>query len=226
MHDPADSPEIVPDCTSRPGSCSGSHGTHSCRRFRNHEGVCRCSCGVSENLVERWLWTLPAIPVKEFLRAEAEEVEQIAEAEEIEFRRRAEIERDKEDEVAERAFAERGFITKDSGARREFPTGSLRDVRDGKGRYDLLPIDSIRRIAQLYERGAAKYGDDNWTLGQPLRSFADSMLRHAFQAAAGATDEDHLAAVCFNAMAIMHHQARIAEGTLPAELDDLPKATR
>ena len=28
------------------------------------------------------------------------------------------------------------YITKDSGQRREFVTGSRRDVADGKGRYD------------------------------------------------------------------------------------------
>lgn len=32
------------------------------------------------------------------------------------------------------------FITKDSGERREFSTGSKRDIATGKGRYDLLPV--------------------------------------------------------------------------------------
>lgn len=32
---------------------------------------------------------------------------------------------------------------KDSGARKEFDTGAVRDIRDGKGRCDLLPLDVI-----------------------------------------------------------------------------------
>lgn len=114
------------------------------------------------------------------------------------------------------------FSTKDSGQRQEFTTGSVRDTRDGKGRYDLLPLHGVRRLAQLYERGADKYGDRNWEKGQPLSRYADSMLRHAFQAAAGYDDEDHWAAVAWNALAVIDHQERIAIGELPAALSDLP----
>lgn len=32
---------------------------------------------------------------------------------------------------------------KDSGERREFDTGAVRDIRKGKGRCDLLPIDTL-----------------------------------------------------------------------------------
>lgn len=114
------------------------------------------------------------------------------------------------------------YPTKDSGQRREFPSGSRRDVREGKGRFDLLPFYGIKRLAGLYERGAVKYGDRNWEKGQPLSSYADSTLRHAFAASAGFTDEDHWAAVAWNALAVIDHQERIAQGHLPAELDDLP----
>lgn len=31
----------------------------------------------------------------------------------------------------------------DSGSRREFPTGAVRDIQEGKGRCDLLPLDII-----------------------------------------------------------------------------------
>lgn len=34
-------------------------------------------------------------------------------------------------------------IIKDSGARREFDTGAVRDIQDGKGRCDLLPLDVV-----------------------------------------------------------------------------------
>ncbi len=35
---------------------------------------------------------------------------------------------------------------KDSGARREFETGAVRDIADGKGRCDLLPLDVVGYI--------------------------------------------------------------------------------
>lgn len=116
------------------------------------------------------------------------------------------------------------FVTKSSGERQEFSTGSRRDTQAGKGRYDLLPPEAIRRYAQLLERGAARYGDRNWELGQPFSRVISSMLRHAFQAAAGQNDEDHLAAVIFNAAALITMQERIAAGALPAELNDLAAA--
>ncbi|MEY2434765.1 MAG: hypothetical protein QOC92_4490 [Acidimicrobiaceae bacterium] len=113
------------------------------------------------------------------------------------------------------------FVTKDSGVRKEFATGSRRDSEAGKGRFDLLPIEAIRRYAQLLERGAEKYEAHNWELGQDFSRVFSSMLRHAFQAAAGETDEDHLSAVLFNAAALITFEERIARGELPPELNDM-----
>ena len=39
-------------------------------------------------------------------------------------------------------------MIKDSGNRREFNTGAVRDIQEGKGRCDLLPLDVI---AELYQ---------------------------------------------------------------------------
>ena len=104
---------------------------------------------------------------------------------------------------------------KDNGVREPFKTGSVRDTRKGKGRHELLPPRAIRRLAEHYERGADKYGDRNWELGQPSSRYLDSLLRHAFRYADGERDEDHLSAIVFNAFGIM-----FAEEYKP-ELDDL-----
>lgn len=114
-----------------------------------------------------------------------------------------------------------GFVTKDSGARREFDTGSVRDVRDGKGRFDLIPAHPVKRLAQLYERGAKKYGDRNWEKGQPLSSYLDSMLRHANDYVGGDRSEDHLIAVVWNAFAFIETERRVQAGLLPNELADV-----
>lgn len=98
------------------------------------------------------------------------------------------------------------FVTKDSGARAEFDTGSQRDSQEGKPRYDLIPIDPLKRLADLYARGAEKYEERNWEKGQPFSRLYASMFRHMMQWREGDRDEDHLAAVIFNAMAIMEFE--------------------
>lgn len=47
---------------------------------------------------------------------------------------------------------------KDSGQRTEFETGAVRDIQEGKGRCDLLPLDVV---AILYAR---KFGEDNYSV--------------------------------------------------------------
>jgi hypothetical protein len=38
----------------------------------------------------------------------------------------------------------------------------------------------------------------------------------------GKRDEDHLAAIMFNAMALIHYEEMIERGLLPADLNDMP----
>ena len=110
---------------------------------------------------------------------------------------------------------------KDSGKRQEFETGSKRDTRDGKGRFDLIPPYALTRLARHYENGAVKYGDRNWEKGQPLARYLDSMIRHAYKFLGGSREEDHLAAVAWNALAYIETEDRINKGILPKELDDI-----
>ncbi len=112
---------------------------------------------------------------------------------------------------------------KDSGDRRTFETGSVRDVRKGKGRYDLISPIALKRLAKHYENGAAKYGDRNWEKGQPLSSYMDSLIRHAYAYMAGDRSEDHAAAIAWNAFAVMHTEAMIKQSKLPASFNDLPE---
>ena len=87
---------------------------------------------------------------------------------------------------------------KDSGDRTQFETGAVRDMRTGKGRYDLLPMCVIDRLAKHYEAGALKYSDRNWEKGIPAHSFADSAMRHFCKYMDGQNDEDHLIAAIWN----------------------------
>lgn len=98
------------------------------------------------------------------------------------------------------------YVTKDSGEREDFTSGARRDTQEGKPRYDLIPPAPLERLADLYTRGAEKYGPHNWTKGMPVSRYQASLERHLQQWKAGDTEEDHLAAVVWNAFAIMHFQ--------------------
>lgn len=111
----------------------------------------------------------------------------------------------------------------DSGKRQEFNTGSKRDSNEGKPRYDLIPPIPLYRLAMHFANGAKKYGDDNWTKGQPLRRYIESLERHLEKVKLGLEDEDHESAVVWNMMAYIHTKTMIECGELPKELDNMPK---
>lgn len=112
------------------------------------------------------------------------------------------------------------FITKDSGERRQFTTGAVRDITTGKPDFSLISPFAMKRLAMLMVRGAEKYGKFNWTKGMNFSTFWESFSRHANQFyMQESPEEDHLAAILFNIMAIMHFQEIGRE----EELNDLPK---
>lgn len=113
---------------------------------------------------------------------------------------------------------------KDSGKRQKFETGSHRDAREGKGRFDLLPPYAIKRLAIHYEHGATKYGDSNYLLGQPTRRYMESALRHLFAYIGGSRDEDHLSASAWNILALISTEQLCREGKLPGGLNDYEDA--
>lgn len=109
----------------------------------------------------------------------------------------------------------------DSGLRQSFSTGSVRDLRNGKGRYDLISAAFLKRLARHYELGAEKYGDRNWEKGQPVSRYLDSAMRHLVRYLDGERGEDHLTAAAWNLAAAIHTQEMIRRGSLPRELDDI-----
>lgn len=44
-------------------------------------------------------------------------------------------------------------MIKDSGNRREFETGAVRDIQEGKGRCDLMPLDVVSRCIYTHKTG-------------------------------------------------------------------------
>ena len=94
------------------------------------------------------------------------------------------------------------FGIKDSGKRMEFESGMVRDVTEGKTRFDLVydgPM--LRRWAEHLTKGAEKYDARNWMKAagkEEYERFRESAARHFSQWYYGDLDEDHGAAVFFN----------------------------
>lgn len=106
---------------------------------------------------------------------------------------------------------------KDSGQQRTFNTGAVRDSGTNKERPDLVSPFALMRVGRWLAKGAAKYGTRNWELGMPYSELFASLMRHLLKWACGWRDEDHLAAVIFNAQAIIHF-----EEMGRSDLDDMP----
>lgn len=118
------------------------------------------------------------------------------------------------------------YSIKDSGKRESFNTGAVRDMRQGKGRYDLISPLALRRLACVYERGSLKYEDRNWESGMPISRTLDSAVRHIYQYLEGHRDEDHLAHAAWNLFAAMHFEEGAERGILPEEIVDTVDYTR
>lgn len=98
------------------------------------------------------------------------------------------------------------FETKNSGDNKTFDTGMKRENKEGKLRFDLIPQEPLERLAGLYARGGAIYGDRNWEQGQPWSETYASLLRHVYAWRSGDRSEDHGAAVLWNMMALMWYE--------------------
>lgn len=96
---------------------------------------------------------------------------------------------------------------KDEGTREvQVENGAVRENTDNKTRPDLMSPFALERLGHWYRMGAKKYGDRNWEKGMNYSRYTQSMFRHLLQWMKGDTSEDHLSAIAWNAMAIMHHQ--------------------
>ena len=111
----------------------------------------------------------------------------------------------------------------DSGKRQSFGKGmAIRDTADDKPRPDLISPFAEERQGHWLRMGAAKYAERNWEKGMNFTRCVASLKRHLMKFQQGLKDEDHLAAIMFNAMALIHYEEMIERGLLPAELNDMP----
>lgn len=104
----------------------------------------------------------------------------------------------------------------DSGDRTEFETGAVRDMHEGKGRFDLLPWEAIWEVAKHCEEGAKKYGERNCEKGIPIHSLLDSGMRHLAKYMMGFKDEPHLRAAAWNILYALYMEEK------HPEMQDIP----
>ena len=93
-----------------------------------------------------------------------------------------------------------------------FETGSKRcaDVAGGSRayplRYDLLPVEALRRWAETMGEGSLKYSDRNWEKGQPASVIVNHAIAHLLEWLDGDRSEDHLGHCLFNLGALCHFE--------------------
>jgi ketol-acid reductoisomerase len=74
-------------------------------------------------------------------------------------------------------------------------------------RYDLICPTGLKRIAQRYALGAVKYSDYNWCKGIPIKERLNHLIKHVNEYIAnGNVFDDNLAAIAWNAIALMHYE--------------------
>ncbi len=94
---------------------------------------------------------------------------------------------------------------------------TTQEPRGPKPRMDLLPWRAIRRVAELLTANIAKHGERGGTLadGVTEQEVFNSAARHLAALGAGQTDEDHAAALAFNALALVELRLRGKEDAQP-----------
>lgn len=113
--------------------------------------------------------------------------------------------------------ARTAFVIKDSGERKQFASGSLRDVTTGKIDWsNVTHGPMLRRWAVHLTKAKSKYPDaapgvPNWTLiktDEELARYKESAFRHFMQWFSDERDEDHASAVFFNINGVEHIRAK------------------
>jgi hypothetical protein len=149
----------------------------------------------------------------------------LAEEEEIERRSQTPLRidaRDLEGNILSSPMSAPAML-QDSGKRKEYESGAMRDRPGGKGRYDQLQWMGLHRVALVLEKANIKYGDArNYEKGMPIHEYIDSAVRHIGQYVNGEDDEDHLAQATWNLLSALQTEELIKRGVLPSELDDRP----
>jgi hypothetical protein len=86
-----------------------------------------------------------------------------------------------------------------------FETGATRSILNE--RFDLICPAALRRLALRYALGVVKHGENQWCKGIPISVCLNHLENHlANYKMNGNRSEDNMAAIAWNAFAIMHYE--------------------
>ncbi|WP_347246428.1 dATP/dGTP diphosphohydrolase domain-containing protein, partial [Thermogutta sp.] len=92
-----------------------------------------------------------------------------------------------------------------------FATGAVRGTDAEGQRWDLITPIGLRRLAETYAEGAAKYGEHNWRKSIPASVMLNHAIRHLYLYLAGDDSEDHLAHAAWNVLGVCHFEEALPE---------------
>lgn len=84
------------------------------------------------------------------------------------------------------------------------------DRKDGKLRWELLPLQTLEEIVKIYTFGAEKYGPNTWqNLDNGYERYKAALLRHLVSYEKGEVHDEEsgihaLAHMAWNALAMLH----------------------
>lgn len=91
---------------------------------------------------------------------------------------------------------------------KSFKSGLKKDSLESKVRFDLIPYELLKRLAEQFTGGANKYGVNNWKTakGDEAHIFLEAAMRHVNQWCGEVDDgEDHAIAAITNIMMYEWH---------------------
>lgn len=83
--------------------------------------------------------------------------------------------------------------------------GFLRESKEEKVDYTLIPTDVLTALAKHYTDGAKKHGRDNWKKAESVETFEQSMFRHLIGIINRDKSEDHHSSLEWNSMCHKWH---------------------
>lgn len=97
---------------------------------------------------------------------------------------------------------------------RKFSTGAIRDNDEGKVDFiETISWTALNRYAQYMTGKKKKYGEGNFKKGITIKSYEESLVRHLhkyltnkYEHGNNEKEEDHLSAIVFNTLGIMHEE--------------------
>ena len=102
--------------------------------------------------------------------------------------------------------------------------GRKDDMKDGKLRWDLLPLDLIEKIVEVYHFGAQKYAPNTWKqLEDGENRYRGALLRHLVEHEKGNLRDDesgllHAQHLCWNAIALLHFAIEKEKRKIPVSV--------